>query len=268
MKTVFERVNDFEIIDFHTHPFFDNTSNICAYKDSYKMGAEDMELEMRSFGISRMVGGVIRLDRENFEGKPFEKILAENRDALKLRDLLGGFYVPAFQIHPDFIEESIEEIRFMKNEGVRLIGELVPYHESWERYDHEGLHPIFEEAEKAGMAVDFHTMALDSIESMVKAHPGVTFIAAHPGEKDQLLFHIDLMKKYENLCLDISGTGIFRYHALAYAVKEVGSERIFFGSDYPVCNPGVYVGGLLAEPLSDRDFENIFSLNAKRILGI
>jgi predicted TIM-barrel fold metal-dependent hydrolase len=55
---------------------------------------------------------------------------------------------------------------------------------------------------------------------------------------------------------------------LRYAVDQVGSERILFGTDYPICNPGVYIGGVLAEPISDEAKENIFSKNAKRLLGI
>ena len=267
MKNVLERINEFEIIDFHTHPFLDNNSNICAYKDSFVMEKENTVELLRSFGISRIAGSVIRVDRESFEN-PLDKVLKTNRCALQLSEELGDFYVPGFHIHPDYVEESIEEIGFMAKRGIRLIGELVPYHDSWERYDHKGLLPILDAAEKENMTVSFHTMELDSIEAMVASHPNVNFVAAHPGEKNQVLFHVDLMKKYKNLYLDLSGTGIFRYHALRYMVSEVGSERILFGTDYPTCNPGVYIGGVLSEPLSDRDFENIFSCNAKRLLQI
>ena len=267
MKNVLERINEFEIIDFHTHPFLDNNSNICAYKDSFDVKCSEIKKYLPSLGISKIAGSVIRTDRESFEN-PLDKILKTNRDALALSEMLGDFYIPGFHVHPDYVEESIDEIRFMAARGIRLIGELVPYHDSWDRYDHKGLLPILDEAERHGMTVSFHTMELDSIEAMVASHPNVNFVAAHPGEKNQVLFHVDLMKKYKNLYLDLSGTGIFRYHALRYMVSEVGSERILFGTDYPTCNPGVYVGGVLSEPLSDRDFENIFSLNAKRLLQI
>jgi predicted TIM-barrel fold metal-dependent hydrolase len=55
---------------------------------------------------------------------------------------------------------------------------------------------------------------------------------------------------------------------LSQLVNDVGAERILFGTDYPVCNPGVYVGGVLAEKITDSAKELIFSGNAKRLLGI
>ena len=265
MKTVFDAVKNFEIIDFHTHPFFSLESNICAYKDSFDMRAEDIKAEMAAFGISRIAGSVVFKDKERFSS-PFEKIMAANRAALMLRERLSDFYIPGFHIHPDFVEESISEIRYMASQGVYLIGELVPYMDSWERYDASGLLPILDEAEKHGMTVSFHTMATETIEAMVSSHPNVNFVAAHPGERDSLLAHIERMKKYPNLYLDISGTGVFRYHAIKYLVSEVGSERVLFGSDYPICNPGVYVGGLLSEGFTEGELENIFSNNAKRLL--
>ena len=267
MKTVFDRVSDFEIIDFHTHPFTVN-NNICAYRADFEMKEEDMLPTLRSVGISAMCGSVIQMEDRNNYATPFEKIKAANRTALALAERLDGFYIPGFHINPDFIEESIAEVEFMAERGVRLVGELVPYHEGYETYDHKGLHPIIEAAEKHSMVVNFHTQNPDTIDAMVSAHPNVKFVAAHPGEQPTLLGHVERMMKYDNLYLDLSGTGLFRWHSLRYLVKKVGSERIIFGTDYPTCNPGVYVGGVLAEPLSDRDFENIFSLNAKKLLNL
>ena len=266
MKTVFDRVSDFEIIDFHTHPFTVN-NNICAYRNDFKMSEEDMIPTLRSCGISAMCGSVIQMEDRNSYPTVFEKLKAANRTALALAERLDGFYIPGFHIHPDFVEESIKEIEFMAERGVRLIGELVPYHEGYETYAHEGFE-MLRLAEKYSMVVNFHTMNPDTIDALVSAHPNVKFVSAHPGEQPQLLGHVERMMKYENLYLDISGTGIFRWHSLRYLVEKVGSERIIFGSDYPTCNPGVYVGGVLAEPLSDKDFENIFSLNAKKLLGL
>ena len=267
MENIFDAAKDFEIIDFHTHPFWSAESNICAYKDSFDMRSSDIKAEMNSFGISRIAGSVLFKDKERFSS-PLEKIRESNRMSLKLREELSDFYVPGFHIHPDYVEESIGEIRYMASRGVYLIGELVPYMDSWEAYDASGIFPILDEAEKYGMTVSFHTMASETIDAMVASHPNVNFVAAHPGERESLLLHVERMKRYPNLYLDISGTGIFRYHAIKYLVSEVGSERVLFGTDYPICNPGVYVGGLLCEGFSESELENIFSNNAKRLLRL
>ena len=104
------------------------------------------------------------------------------------------------------------------------------------------------------------------MDTMIEDHPEVTFIAAHPGDKEQFLLHFDRIKKYENFYLDLSGTGIFRYCLIAHGVKKVGSERLIFGTDYPICNPRMYVQAVYQEPISEEDAENILFKNARKIL--
>lgn len=255
----------FEIIDFHTHPFSSDKYNICHYHKDYDMKEEDMKKSLVPMGITKIAGSVIAY-RDTVES--FADVKACNDEALALAKRLDGFYVPGFHVHPYYVEESINEIKRMAAGGVKLIGELVPYLQGWKAYNEEGLFPILEEAARHSMVVSFHDMAFDTIDEMVERNPDVTFVAAHPGEYNAALRHIERMKKYDNVYLDISGTGIFRWHMLRYAVDKLGSERIVFGTDYPICNPGVYIGGVLAEPISDEAKENIFSKNAKRILGI
>ena len=76
------------------------------------------------------------------------------------------------------------------------------------------------------------------------------------------------MKRYPNYYLDISGNGILRQGALRHIIDEVGVERILFGSDFPTCNAGMFVGGVLLDDLlTDCEKEMIFSKNAKRLLA-
>ena len=76
------------------------------------------------------------------------------------------------------------------------------------------------------------------------------------------------MKKYDNIYLDLSGTGLFRFGMLKRLVDQVGAERILFGTDHPICNPAMYVAGVMHERISERNMSLIFSENAKRLLEI
>ncbi|MBR5088983.1 MAG: amidohydrolase family protein, partial [Ruminiclostridium sp.] len=169
---------------------------------------------------------------------------------------------------PGFVSESVAEIERMSRNGVKLIGELVPYMHGWSDYSCKGLHTILEAAEHYGMIVSFHTMKDEQEEMtrMTEAHPKLVFVAAHPNEKEYFLLHLERLKKYDNFYLDLSGTGIFRYGLIAYGVNKVGSEKFIFGTDYPICNPGMYVQAVLNEPISDSDKENILFRNAERLL--
>ena len=167
---------------------------------------------------------------------------------------------------------AVEPIVRMHKAGVKLVGELVPYIHGWDRsgydYGSRELTEILSLAGEYGMVVSYHTMPewAPQMEKMVRSCPGVTLVAAHPGQKADYLLHVERMKKYTNLYLDISGTGLFRYGLLASAVKTVGSERILFGTDYPICNPRMYVQAVLGEHISQEEKENILFKNAKRVL--
>lgn len=258
---------DFEIIDFHAHPFPDQAHNICKHKDVVPMTEQTIVELYRQLGISKVCGSVIEVDNNDDR---WAKIKANNDHALNLRDLYGDFYVPGFHIHPDYVEESLAEIARMDTLGIRLIGELVPYVDDWgESYDSENLSILLDEAGKRNMIVNFHSQDEDAMDAMVKAHPDVIFVAAHPGESPALLRHFERMKLSDNYYLDLSGTGLFRYGMLKRAVDTLGADRILFGTDYPTCNPAVFIGGVLFdERLTDTEKEQIFSLNAKRLLQL
>ena len=261
---------DFEIIDFHTHPFVNSKNNICLHAEYCNMSIDGTKKTFESLGISRICGSVLNWGAaDGTYANAWEQIADENQTALKLRDYYGGFYVPGFHVHPDYVEKSIEEIHRMHGLGVNLIGELCPYRYGWSDYSCDGFSEILDEAEKYGMTVSFHSMGDDEMDKMVKSHPKVTFIAAHPGEYPSFMRHLERMKMSDNYYLDLSGTGIFRHGMLRHAIDKFGAERFLFGSDYPICNPAVYVGGVLMDGLiTDREKELIFSKNAKRLLKL
>ena len=101
---------------------------------------------------------------------------------------------------------------------------------------------------------------------MIAQNPQVTFVAAHPGQREDFLKHLERLKKYENAYLDLSGTGLFRYGMLRYGIETVGASKFLFGTDYPIVNPGMYVEAVRFEHISEKDREMIFSENAKRLL--
>ena len=258
---------DFEIIDFHAHPFMDAAHNICKHQDVVPMSEQTILDLYRRLGISRVCGSVI--EDGNNEDR-WAKIKANNDQALQLQALYGDFYIPGFHIHPDYVEESLREMERMSKLGIRLIGELVPYIDDWrESYDSENLSILLDEAGKRNMIVNFHSQNDDAMDAMVKRHPDVIFVAAHPNEYPTLLRHFERMKFSDNYYLDLSGMGIHRHGMLRRAIDTMGIDRILFGTDYPTCNPAMYLGGVLLDPLvTDAEKEKIFSLNARRLLGL
>lgn len=255
---------DFECIDFHTHPFLIEEDNLCAHKDVMQLTADSILFEMNRAGVSQFCGSIIKRALQMC----FQLLRDCNLDALRLRDYYNGAFIPGFQICPSFLDESVNEIDFAYENGVRLIGELVPYCHGWSDYSCAEFSALLEHAAMYDMLVSLHTMDMAQMEVMVREHPRINFVFAHPGEKDTVLRHIDIMKRYENVYLDISGTGILRYGMIKRLVNECGSERILFGTDYPIGCPDVYIACILSEKITDNDRERIFSKNAKRLLQL
>lgn len=260
----------YEIIDFHTHPFTDAVTNICNHKDFIHMSINNTVSYMKSLGISRICGSVIcgNINEVTTYADAWEMISDSNKRALELRDQYGDFYIPGFHVHPDFVKESCDEIEKMSKQGFRLIGELVPYIHGWHDYSCKEFDEILDVASQYNMIVSFHSGDNDEMDEMVQKHPNTIFVAAHPGEYSDYCRHLNRMRMSKNYYLDLSGYGLFRHGMLRRGIDECGVERFLFGSDFPTCNPAMYIGGVVLDPLITEDEKcMIMTGNAKRLLG-
>ena len=258
---------NYKIIDFHTHPYFDEKTNICRYKE-FTFSPDVYKKQLQSLGIEKICGSVLApMKKISY----WEDVQQLNDTAQKLKEELGDFYIVGNQIHPHYVKESVATIDGMRKRGELLIGELVPSALGFS-YADEGLNDILSSAN--GMVFSFHSTVGGeeqhmAMERLIARYKDVTFVAAHPGETDFVEMHISRMQKYDNYYLDVSGTGLFRQGMLSHVINKVGSERILFGSDFPTCTPNMFVGGVVNDYLiSDKDKENVLYNNAKRLLKL
>ncbi len=252
-----------QIIDFHTHPYLTAEQDFYIYKETNLSGIDEYQSILKNAGITQICGSVI----QRAETIPDFSFLRElNRNALELKDRFNVFYIPGFHIHPRFVKDSCDEIEFMHSKGIKLIGELVHYMHDWGEFDEKSFLEIMDVANSYEMICSYHTPFKYDMTKIIAANPKVKFVAAHPGEQNRVEEHIEIMKKYDNYYLDLSGTGLFRFGMLKHLVTRVGADRILFGTDYPICNPQMYVQAVYGERISDEDREKIFYKNAASML--
>ncbi len=252
------------IIDFHVHPFMSADDYLSAYPEACSRPDLNMLVEdMNHAEISCFCGTVV-----SQKSNDYCKIISDNNKAYQIQDILGERYIPGIHVHPDYVDESIDEIKKAVANGVHLIGELVPYHHGWSDYSCEGFSEILSFASNYNMTVSLHTIDLAQMQTMALRHKDINFVFAHPGAPEQLSEHISVMKKCPNVYLDLSGTGLHRYGILKKLCSEVGAERILFGTDYPICNAKMYVNAVLGEHISDNEKELILGRNAARLLNL
>ncbi|MBE7025734.1 MAG: amidohydrolase [Ruminococcaceae bacterium] len=225
------------------------------------VGYARQRTEMEKLGIYKAAGSVIT----KTEADELTKLRRENEVMYRIYEEHGDFFIPGLRVNPLYMRESCEMVEEAHQKGVRLIGELTPYTSGGWKYCDCG--EIFDLAQEKGMVVNCHPTDLEDMARVCELFPRLPIVFAHPGEHDSLLAHIRRMKKYANAFLDISGTGLYRNGMLRYAIQNVGADRILFGSDYPICNPGMYTGGVLFENLPADDLEKVAYKNAERLLG-
>lgn len=266
----------YEIIDFHTHPFLYPEDNICRYKDHWTMDAGHIVSDLAAAGIGTFCGSVIRTREDVAAAKGvkagdlswWDVVHACNGELLELSRLLGDRWVPGMMVHPDYVSESLAEMETFYAKGIRLVGELVPYSHGWEDYSCPGFSKILDAAQDLNMVVSIHSMGDDAMDAMADAHPGCKIVFAHPGEREPVRRHMARLKKSDSFYLDLAGTGLFRHGVLRALIDEVGADHILFGTDYPVCNPYMYPGGVAWDPrITEEEKRLIFSGNTKRLFA-
>jgi len=253
------------IVDCHIHPAADEEHDACWFLSS---GSFQQQIDtLKRCGIARACGAPVR----RMDPDSFSEITAINDLALSLRDRAPDFYTPGIQVHPRFPDESCREIeRRCGGEGVRWIGELVGYMMGYgQEYTSEGALAVMRTAQNFGAVVSFHCGSADVVGDLCSAVPGLPLVLAHPGDgRDNIRERLELVSRYPNLHLDISGSGIDRFGVLRTAVDVAGAEKLLFGTDFPINNPAVYVYGALLEPLTGPERDALFAGNFTRLVGV
>jgi len=257
----------YEIIDAHIHPVSDIPGTDTTLFGVKTPAPQFVEI-LKAAGISGAAGSVFRrIPKEGMKWADFHEL---NLAALKFRDQFPGFYYPGICVHPAFPKESLAEVEELyAHHNVRFIGELVAYQMNYSDYAVPELDPIWEFAQAHGMMVNLHLNSIEEPEKILKNFPELKLVIAHPtaspAEFDE---RMKIVARYPNAALDISGSGPNSWGVLHRGIKIAGKEKLLFGTDFPIRNPGMYVAGVLFEKLSDDENAAIFSGNFKRLYGL
>lgn len=255
-----------KIIDFHVHPLLYPDQQITMY-NICSLTPQSFKSYLVENGITNVCGSVISPRHTELGLSEWENVKRNNDSAYQLKAIYGDFYIPGIHVHPAYVDESVAELDRACGIGVILVGELVPYVDHWEDHYHD-IHSILDYIETKNMIVSIHALDDPHIDELVCAHPKVTFVGAHPGHWTSLFAQIERMKRYDNYYLDISAEGITRFGMLQQLKNEVGTDRLLYGSDFPSCNPCVFIAGVRNDPFITQDEkEAILFKNAQRLLN-
>lgn len=263
-------VKDFKIIDTHVHmgkytSSFVNTSyDDLAIKTIEELNFKKIIITHNSFFIDPEIG-----IRETV------KIIKKNKE------LIYGYVV----YNPNHIEKSLNIIEeFFNKNNTNIISKNIVgikmhpeehqcsindrrYENLWKIASEKNI-PILSHTWNPNVASKNQRFA-DALlfEKVAAEYPGLKLILGHAGAKDYYYYEVIKMIKRctsKNIFVDLAGD-IFYSGMIELFVKEIGSERVLFGTDIPWCDPLYQIINVINSNIDDKERNNIFYNNSSGI---
>ncbi|MBR5614449.1 MAG: amidohydrolase [Clostridia bacterium] len=266
-------INGFYVIDAHCHIYPEKiASKAVAATDkfygstAYGEGTvNDLMSSYRELGVDHAV--VQSVATTPHQVKSINEFIAKEVEAS------DGFLTGLGTLHPesDDICGDIEYLMELGLKGVKLHPDIQGF-----KVDTDNLLKIYECCEKKGLSILMHTGDYrydnsnpNRVLPILKAYPKLTVIGAHFGgwsiweeacEKysDLPNFYVDCSSSFE-----FSDEVDFKALVLRY-----GTDRVLFGTDYPMWSAEKELKTFFAMNLHDEANRLILSENAKRIFNI
>ncbi len=215
-------------------------------------------------GVQRGIINSVRCQ----EAKSPAEFVAGNREVAHYVEKYKGRFLGACVVNPTFIDEALREIEeCRKLFGFVWVGELCNYETGWQ-YTTKEFELLVQQVEKLNMVLDVHT-ELEEMEYIIRKFPQATIVFPHFGdshEGEHIFKRIDLVARNKNCYLDTSGYGHDRMGMLEYAVKTIGTERVLFGSDFSINDPGTVIARIANAFLTEEQKRQILSVNLQALL--
>ena len=194
-----------------------------------------------------------------------------NDEVLKaMADFPGRIYGYA-TVNPNYPDEMAGEIKRCISAG--MVG--IKLHPDMHKVavDDDRYRPAWEYANERGLPVLSHTGTngknpIRTFEKLAEAYPNAKVILGHAGfGSEGANQSIEAGKKFPNIYPEITGSVIV-YGTLERMVRELGADRVLFGTDLPFLDPRPQIGRVAFAKISDDEKRLILGLNAARLFRI
>jgi predicted TIM-barrel fold metal-dependent hydrolase len=171
--------------------------------------------------------------------------------------------------YPDVIARDLERFDSLFPDVFVGFKMLAAYHKvavSDERY-----RAVWEFANARKLPVLLHTWGgcpfngYEPVRAVAERYPQAQILLGHSLHTDWD-HAIELARKHPHVYLELTAV-LDECGVVERFVKEAGSEKVIFGTDFPWFSHYYYLGALLGAGLDDESLRNILYRNARRILG-
>ncbi len=190
-----------------------------------------------------------------------------NREVAKYADRYRGRFRGSCVITPFRIDEALREIEQCHNQyGFVWLGEFCNYMTGY-KYDTPEWTEVMKLATKLNLVVQIHANTRE-MQYLAEKFPDTTIVFPHlGGNRDDIFARIKIVAKHKNAHIDLSGSGIERVGILEKAVKEIGADRVLYGSDFTINEPSAVIARVKNAFLTAEEREKILFRNVERLLA-
>ena len=107
----------------------------------------------------------------------------------------------------------------------------------------------------------------DMFANVAKEYPDINWLMGHSGGPYGCYHAVEIAQELPNVYLDLT-LSLCPARQIEFFVKEIGSERVMFGTDNPFIDPRPQIGRVGRADISHEDRINIFGANARRLIDI
>jgi predicted TIM-barrel fold metal-dependent hydrolase len=250
-----------DIFDAHLHTPSEDGQVFQWHLVTRDMGAFVTYLD--KCGVRR---GVISAARSNTAGAP-EEYRAGNREVAKYAERYKGRFRASAVVTPVRIDEALREIEECHSQlGFRWLGEFCNYMTGY-KYDTPEWAQVMKLAAKLKMVIQIHTNTAE-MRHLAERFAENTIVFPHfGGSQKEIGERFAIVAAHKNCSIDVSGSGIERVGILEKAMKEIGSQRVLYGSDFTINEPSAVIARIDNAFLTPADRENILFRNVERLLA-
>lgn len=190
-----------------------------------------------------------------------------NREVAKYAERYQGRFRGSCVITPFRIDEALREIEDCHRQlGFVWLGEFCNYMTGYQ-YETPEWAEVMKLAAKLNMVTQIHTNTRE-MQYLAENFPDNKIVFPHlGGNRDDIFARIAIVAKHKNTVIELSGSGIERVGILERAVKEIGADRVLYGSDFTINDPAMVIARVKNAFLTAEDREKILFRNVERLLS-
>ena len=250
--------SSFKVVDCHVHggpDYLDWWNRVIKTE-------EDFTSYLDKCGVDKAVLGV---GMKGLKAGTKEVFLSANEVIFEFCRKYPGKFIPAVNVNSNYQFESKTLLRSAKAAGFSWVGELCGYIGGY-TYDVDDFKFLMDLIAELDMVAQIHAETKE-MAFLLEQYPKVTFVLPHPGAgKNQINERIALAVKHKNLYLDLCGSGADRIGNIEEMVDKLGDERILYGSDFTINDPGVVLARIKNAVIPDSSKKKILGENTINLL--